>query len=520
MKNFQASPEAVICIVENNYSNLKLLSSLLRENNYEFVVAHSTEEAINTLQNIWVDLILINLALEKEQLQICQFVPSSESTKNIPIILMNANQNEINQVKQLNIENLDNMKMPIQAEDVLTKIKFHLKIHSLKKELECKEQILKQEISLKEKVEHELKEHKLMLESLRENFPGMVYYGSNDCNLNMNFVSGKFYSLTGYQSEELIQNKIIYNQLIHPEDRKYLWQERQKALVNNQPFQLIYRIITAKKELKWVWEQGKGVYHSDGKVLAIKGLIIDITAQKQAEAELTKQNLALQNAEAALIIANQQLQKIARLDGLTDIANRRYFDEYLEKEWRRLTRTKSPLSLILCDVDYFKYYNDYYGHLAGDDCLRKIAQTINQTVKRSADLVARYGGEEFAIILPNISGKNAEKVAELIRTAIHKLRINHSASKVSKYITISMGVASVIPTKAKSPESLIAKADEALNHGKKKGRDRIVFFDRDSSKGPQTYLKNNLSYAKYQQNITQSFLSVLSYTNSQKLCYT
>ncbi len=509
MKNLQASAESVICIVENNYSNLKLLSSLFTENNYEFVVAHSTEEAINTLQNISVELILINLT-SKEKLQICQFMQTSESTKNIPIIFMGANQNQINQVKQLNIENLDDIKMPIQADDVLTKIKCHLQIHSLKKQLQSQHQKLQQEISLREKLENELKEHKLMLESLIENLPGMVYYSSNDCNLNMNFVSDNFYSLTGYQSEELIQHKIIYNQLIYPEDRKYIGQERQKALLNNQPFQLIYRIITANKELKWVWEQGKGVYCSDGEVLAIKGLIIDITAQKQVESELTKQNLALQKAEAALITANQQLQKVARLDGLTGIANRRSFDEYLEKEWRRLTRTKSPLSLILCDVDYFKYYNDYYGHLAGDDCLRKIAQTIKETVKRSADLVVRYGGEEFAVILPNTSGKNAEKVVELIRTAIHKLHINHSASRVSKYVTMSMGVASVIPTQVESPQSLIAKADEALYYAKEKGRDRIVFFHRDCSKVTQTYLENNLSYAKSQENITQSFLLALS----------
>jgi len=509
MKNFQASPKPVICIVENNYSNLNLLSILFKDNNYEFVVANSREEARNTLKNISVDIILINLT-SKDKLQICQFVQTLESTRNIPIILMGANQNEINIVKQLNIENLDNIRMPIQPDDVLTKINCYLQIHSLKKQLQSQNKKLQQEISLREKVENELKEQKLMLGNLIENLPGMVYYSSNDCNLNMNFVSDNFYSMTGYQSEELIQKKIIYNQLICPEDRKYLWQERQKALVNNQPFQLIYRIITAKKELKWIWEQGKGVYSLNGELLAIKGLIIDITAQKQVESELTKQNLALQKAEAALIIANQQLQKVARLDGLTGIANRRYFDEYLEKEWRRLTRTKSPLSLILCDVDYFKYYNDYYGHLAGDDCLQKIAKTIKQNVKRSADLVARYGGEEFAIILPNTSDKDSEKVVELIRTAIEKLYINHSASRVSKYVTMSMGVASIIPTKIESPQYLIAKADEALYHAKEKGRDRIIFFNQDCSQGTKTYLKNNLSYIKSHQNITQSFLPALS----------
>ncbi len=169
MKNFPASPEIVICIVENNYSNLKLLSSLLRENNYKFVVAHSAESAINTLQNISLDLILINVTL-KDKLQICQFMQTSESTestKNIPIIFIGSNQNEINQVKQLNIENLDNISIPIQADDVLTKIKCYLQIHSLKKQLESQNQKLQQEISLRSKVQSDLKKKKLILESLR-----------------------------------------------------------------------------------------------------------------------------------------------------------------------------------------------------------------------------------------------------------------------------------------------------------------------------------------------------------------
>ncbi|GGA44673.1 sensor domain-containing diguanylate cyclase [Okeania sp. KiyG1] len=307
----------------------------------------------------------------------------------------------------------------------------------------------------------------------------------------MNLISDSCYSLTGYQSQDFIQNKIFYNQLIHIEDRKLICRQRRKALVKHQSFQLVYRIITANQELKWVWEQGKGIYCSDGKILAIKGLIIDITAQKQVEAELTKQNLALQKTETALIIVNQKLQRLAKLDGLTGIANRRDFDESLEKEWFRLSTTKLPLSLILCDVDYFKNYNDYYGHLAGDYCLRKIAQTISKNVKDSADLVARYGGEEFGIILPETSAKKAKKVAELIRTAIHQLHIDHCASKIRKYITISMGIASIIPTQLDSSESLIAKADKALYQAKEQGRDRIVFFERNDDRHTQTYLKNN-----------------------------
>lgn len=477
MTNLKTYPKGIIAVVDNNYSNIKLLSTLLKKNNYEMVTAKSHEEVLNILENISIDLILINQALEKEQWQICQYLQNSELAKHLPIILMKAAGNPVNQGQELK-ENVDQITIPMQVDDVLTKIKFHIQLHSLKKQLQSTNQILEQERALRNEVETELQENKLTLAKLIENLPGMLYHSSDDYKLTMKFVSDNCYNLTGYQPEELIENKITYNQLIHLQNRQSIGQQRQKALAKNQPFQLVYQIITAKKELKWVWEQGQGIFSINGELLAIKGLIIDITAQKQAEAELTKQNLALQKAEAALIIANQQLQKIARLDGLTGIANRRHFDECLEKEWRRLTRTKSPLSLILCDVDYFKQYNDSCGHLAGDDCLREIAQTINKTVKRSADLAARYGGEEFAVILPNVSSKNAQKVAELIRTAIYQLQINHPTSKVSQYITISIGVATVIPTQVESPESLIIKADNALYQAKEKGRDRIVFFEQ------------------------------------------
>ncbi|MGB3512657.1 MAG: diguanylate cyclase [Microcoleaceae cyanobacterium] len=479
MTNLKTYPEGIIFIIDNNYSNIKLLSTLLRQNNYEVVTAKNPEEVLNILQNISIDLILVNQALEKEQWQICRYLENSELVKNIPIILMTASQNALIQEQELNIKNVDKIIIPMQIDDVVTKMKFHLQLHSLNKQLQSTNQILEQERALREQIETELEENRFKLSTVIENLPGMVYHSNNDCKLTMKFVSDNCYTLTGYQPEELIQNKITYNQLIHPQDRKAIEHQRQKAIIKHQPFQLIYQIITAHKELKWVWEKAQGIFNLDGELLAIKGLIIDITAQKQVEAELIKQNFALQKAETALIIANQQLQRIAKLDGLTGIANRRHFDECLEKEWRRLARTKSPLTLILCDIDYFKQYNDCYGHLAGDDCLRDIAQTINKTVKRSADLVARYGGEEFAIILPNISGKNAAKVAELIRQAIYQLQINHPTSKVNQYITLSMGIASVIPTQTESPKTLIAKADNALYQAKEEGRDRIVFFDQD-----------------------------------------
>lgn len=172
--------------------------------------------------------------------------------------------------------------------------------------------------------------------------------------------------------------------------------------------------------------------------------------------------------------ANRELQRLASVDGLTQVANRRRFDEYLDAQWRRLARNKQPLSLILCDVDYFKIYNDTYGHLAGDFCLQQIASVLCKLLKRPADLVARYGGEEFAIILPNTDTTDAVIVAQAIREGIRELEIPHRASPVSQYVTVCIGVASAVPTSDASPSQLIAVADRRLYQAKAEGRDRIV----------------------------------------------
>jgi diguanylate cyclase (GGDEF)-like protein len=172
--------------------------------------------------------------------------------------------------------------------------------------------------------------------------------------------------------------------------------------------------------------------------------------------------------------ANQKLRRLASLDGLTQVANRRLFDERFEKEWLRLAREQASLSLIMCDVDFFKAYNDTYGHQAGDECLQQVARAITESVRRPADLVARYGGEEFAVILPNTESAGAVLVAESIRKRVQALAIVHATSTASKYITLSLGVASVIPLPSSLSATLILAADKALYQAKASGRDAVV----------------------------------------------
>ncbi len=182
----------------------------------------------------------------------------------------------------------------------------------------------------------------------------------------------------------------------------------------------------------------------------------------------------LKQAEARLQQANAELQRLAMLDGLTQVANRRYFDDRLQQEWRRMARDGTCLCLILCDVDYFKRYNDHYGHQAGDDCLRQVAQIIQDTVHRAADLVARYGGEEFAIILPNTDTEGGYQIAEAIRQAVQALNIPHEKSSVADHVTLSAGIASVVPTVDSTIAMLLTGADQALYEAKHQGRNRSI----------------------------------------------
>ncbi|XHX78276.1 MAG: diguanylate cyclase domain-containing protein [Stenomitos frigidus ULC029] len=173
--------------------------------------------------------------------------------------------------------------------------------------------------------------------------------------------------------------------------------------------------------------------------------------------------------------ANQKLQLLATTDGLTQLANRRQFDHRLDHLWRLMAREEAPLSLILCDIDFFKHYNDANGHQAGDDCLRQVAKVIGASVKCPGDVVARYGGEEFALVLPNTSLGSAVEVAETIRVGVKALQLNHPHSITHQHVTLSAGVTSTFPHQLAQcpPEALIKAADTGLYEAKAAGRDRV-----------------------------------------------
>ena len=243
--------------------------------------------------------------------------------------------------------------------------------------------------------------------------------------------------------------------------------------ISNSDAQLLYLIVlfqdisTRKTVEKIILDYNKKLEEDiQQRTLALQQ---EITERKETET-------ALQEAEASLRRANIELSKLVHIDGLTKIANRRCFDERLEQEWWRLHRSRQPLSLLLFDIDYFKNYNDYYGHQMGDECLVEIAQAVRMVIYRSVDLLARYGGEEFVVILPNTNLEGAKVVAEKIHNSIKISNLSHDTSQVSNIVTISLGISSTTPTSQSSPDNLVGQADLALYSAKGQGRNRSIIY--------------------------------------------
>lgn len=233
-----------------------------------------------------------------------------------------------------------------------------------------------------------------------------------------------------------------------------------------------------------------GVLHSPSQVVwthnfffigsNILGMLACYSIERYARADFLMERLLqeekekVRRANQELNEKNEELRGLAEIDDLTKIPNRRMFEQELKRGWRRTVRTSRPLTVLLCDVDNFKAFNDTYGHQAGDECLVKIARAVQGSARRPGDYAARYGGEEFAVILQDTGIEGAQHVAERICHAVRTLAIPHSGSTVAKSVTISVGAASIQPTHEREPEALVRKADECLYQAKGEGRNRVV----------------------------------------------
>jgi diguanylate cyclase (GGDEF)-like protein/PAS domain S-box-containing protein len=278
-----------------------------------------------------------------------------------------------------------------------------------------------------------------------------------DLDRRRQYVSPTVKTLLGWDCDEYLHLK--REQIIHPDDLAAVSALYDHCLAGRAFNTLDYRC--KKADGGYLWVEGNLVLHRNpgtGTAAGFINVLRDISSRKAAEDELNK---ALNVAES-----------LANIDALTGVANRRSFDEFLEDEWHRAIRTRTPTSLLMIDVDHFKQYNDKYGHVSGDHCLRSIAETIASSIHRSTDLLARYGGEEFAVVLPNTDINGAQSIAEQIQAALAQRRIPHEG-RPSGFVTVSIGCATQTPELRSLPIQLIEIADEALYRAKSAGRDCI-----------------------------------------------
>jgi diguanylate cyclase (GGDEF)-like protein/PAS domain S-box-containing protein len=278
------------------------------------------------------------------------------------------------------------------------------------------------------------------------------------------YVSPAVTETLGWIPEELIGK--TYEQIVHPEDQKDFAKLLDECREGKPSTTLPYRCQAKDGSFLWM-EANLRLYHDSltGEPVGFVNVVRDISHRKAAEEELTK--------------AFRLVENLASVDGLTGIANRRRLDEALDYEWRRAIRDRADLSVLLIDVDHFKPYNDIYGHLSGDSCLREIAEAALEVVHRPADLLARYGGEEFAVVLPNTDSSGAKEIAEQIRNSVERRRAPHSGNPHG-VITVSIGCATQIPDRDSDYTALLRAADSALYIAKSSGRNRIEIASLDS----------------------------------------
>lgn len=301
------------------------------------------------------------------------------------------------------------------------------------------------------------------LETILDHIPGLVFY--KDMQNHYIRLNKRTAQIHGDAKENLI-GKSMYE--LYPEEQaQRYYQEDLQVIETGMPLRNIEEPQETPDGVIWHNVTKVPLKDDTGSIIGIVGIAMDITERKRAEAEI---KTLVQQLEAA----KKQAEETAMTDSLTGLPNRRYLDEVLKLEFLRLQRAKEPLSLIMIDIDYFKLFNDHYGHVAGDNCLKDVARAIKGELKRSSDVVARYGGEEFVVILPNTNGPGALAIAENIRRAVEKRSIPQQASLFLNHVTISLGLATIKPAKSNTAELVLKMADTALYRAKDAGRNRIV----------------------------------------------
>ncbi len=487
-------PSKTILIVDDKTNNLQLLSKYLENANCNILIAQSGRKAIKIANAMSLDLILLDVMMPGiDGFEVCRYLKSNSQTKDVPIIFMTALAETKDKVQGFRLGAVDYITKPVEEEELMVRVKTHLSLYHLyqnsqkdalrrKLILETSDRI-RQSLDLKVILETATKEIRNLLDC---DFVGLAVLKKEKVSIKaFSTVKGvKLNSQESFSYDRICPSRDEYKSY-RKGHIEVIEKHNSEALSPSNPrSRLIVPILI--KDINYT----SGFFSSSKDTMVASNilygwLILDRDLKRSwqpSEIDLLRE-LATQLAIALKQgLLHKQLSQLALLDSLTRVYNRRSFDRQLKREWGRLKRIPAPLSLIMCDVDCFKIYNDVYGHQEGDKCLQRVAKGISSALHRPADILARYGGEEFVVILPQTPQSGAAKVGETIRDAVKKLQIPHHNSLVDSVVTVSLGIASTIPDDMDNPQLLIEAADLALYQAKERGRDCVAVYPESISR--------------------------------------
>ncbi|MDB9516866.1 diguanylate cyclase [Roseofilum reptotaenium CS-1145] len=462
--------DCLLLVVDDNPDNLKVLRGVLSPIGYKLTFAMGGRQAIDRVKKAKPDLILLDLMMpDMDGFQVCEWLKADSNFKDIPLIFLTASQEMDHLLQAFEKGAIDYLTKPFHPPELLARVKTHLELKHLRER--SQRQAEKELIVLKiiQGIHYSLNLEEILTTTV---FSIQALFCASRVMICRCVFEEEYQIVAIADSPKAktlsIGETVKIQSFVNPESKDRQFEiYAPVGLDRNQVKTHLSVPIYQQNDLWGILivdcDDISKAWHSPEYQILVR--IVEQIAIAIKQSQLYD----------ALQQANQELGRLVNVDALTQVANRRYFDQHLEHEWRRLQREALPLSLILCDIDYFKQYNDTYGHIIGDCCLEQVAQALSSTLKRPADLIARYGGEEFAAILPNTPLKGAITVAEQMQQAIGNLNIPHMTTELPEpIVTISLGIACVTPTPYSHLIRLLDLADRALYEAKHKGRNRYA----------------------------------------------
>ncbi|PSN11034.1 diguanylate cyclase response regulator [filamentous cyanobacterium CCT1] len=447
-----------ILVVDDTPNNLRLLLQALSSEGYLVCCARSAALALSRVERALPDMVLLDIRMpQMNGYELCQWLKANDRTREIPVIFLSVLDDVEDKVRAFGLGAVDYIAKPFDIEEVLARVEYHFQAQQIQLQLQNENRRLQQENAEQQRSLAQVgQSYSLLsqvLDSLADGIAAFRAVRNQQGDIeDFQWLLGNtaWANWVGRSPAELVKAPLAEALSDGPSD----------DLLN-----LFIQVVERHESLQYellcepsgeipLWFELMASRLGDGLVARLK----DITQYKQVVTQMQ--------------VTIAELQVLTAQDGLTQVANRRAFDQYLQAEWLRLARMQAPISLIMADIDQFKRFNDLCGHATGDDCLRRVAEAIASVVKRPADMVARYGGEEFAILLPHTDLQGAAQVAEQVLSAIAHLRLEVPRADCEQ-VSLSLGVASQIPHSARTVDALLAEADRALYSAKGQGGNRV-----------------------------------------------